>query len=70
MLSLAPGFIATDMAGYAMDDERAAATRAQSPFDRVAQPEEVAAAIVALADPWSAWASGAVLDFNGASHLR
>lgn len=68
--SIAPGFIDTDMAGYALDGERAAATAAQSPFDRVARPEEVADAIVALADPRAEWASGAVLDFNGASHLR
>ena len=68
--TIAPGFIATDLAGYALAGERAGATRAQSPFDRVARPEEVADAIVALADPWSEWASGAVLDFNGASHLR
>ena len=68
--TIAPGFIETDMAGYALAGERAAATRAQSPFDRVARPEEVADAIVALADPRAEWASGAVLDFNGASHLR
>ncbi|KAB7743573.1 SDR family oxidoreductase [Nostocoides sp. F2B08] len=68
--TIAPGFIETDMAGYALAGDRAAATRAQSPFDRVARPEEVADAIVALADPRAEWASGAVLDFNGASHLR
>ncbi|WP_404348285.1 SDR family oxidoreductase [Phycicoccus jejuensis] len=69
--SIAPGFIATEMAGYAMADPAAAeATRAQSPFHRVAQPEEVAAAVVALAEPAAEWASGAVLDFNGASYLR
>ena len=44
--------------------------RAQSPFGRVATPEEVAAAVVCLAEPGAEWASGAVLDFNGASHLR
>lgn len=68
--TIAPGFIETEMAGYALAGERGAATRAQSPFDRVARPEEVADAIVALADPRAEWASGAVLDFNGASHLR
>ena len=46
------------------------ATRAQSPFHRVATPQEVAAAVVTLASPGAEWASGAVLDFNGASHLR
>ena len=44
--------------------------RAQSPFGRVAEPDEVAAAVVFLADPLSQWASGAVLDLNGASYLR
>lgn len=69
--SVAPGFIATEMAGYALaDPEAAAATRAQSPFGRVAEPEEVAAAVLALASPEAEWASGAVLDLNGASHLR
>jgi hypothetical protein len=30
----------------------------------------VAQAIVTLADPQAEWASGAVVDFNGASYLR
>jgi 3-oxoacyl-[acyl-carrier protein] reductase len=68
--SLAPGFIATDMAGYALEGEAGEATRAQSPFHRVARPEEVAAAVVTLASAGAEWASGAVVDFNGASHLR
>ena len=33
-------------------------------------PEEVAEAVVYLASPEAAWASGAVLDLNGASYLR
>jgi 3-oxoacyl-[acyl-carrier protein] reductase len=44
--------------------------RGQSPFNRVATPEEIAAAVVYLASPEAGWASGAVLDLNGASHLR
>ena len=68
--SIAPGFIATEMAGYALDGPGGDAVRAQSPFGRVATPEEVAAAVCALAAPGAEWASGAVLDFNGASHLR
>lgn len=69
--SVAPGFVATEMAGYAMADPDAAErTRSQSPFHRVAEPEEVAAAVLALASPDLEWASGAVLDLNGASHLR
>lgn len=68
--SVAPGFIETEMAGYALSGDRGAATRAQSPFGRVARPHEVADAVLALADPRAEWASGAVLDLNGASHLR
>ncbi len=70
VVSLAPGFIATDMAASMLDGPRGDAIRAQSPFGRVATPEEVAAAVVALADPAAEWVSGAVVDFNGASHLR
>jgi NAD(P)-dependent dehydrogenase (short-subunit alcohol dehydrogenase family) len=44
--------------------------RAQSPFNRVARPEEVAAAIVYLASPEAEWASGTIVDLNGASYLR
>jgi NAD(P)-dependent dehydrogenase (short-subunit alcohol dehydrogenase family) len=44
--------------------------RAQSPFNRVAAPEEIAAAVVYLASPEATWSSGAVLDLNGASYLR
>ena len=67
--TIAPGFVATDRAA-ALNGPEGKAVRAQSPFDRVATPQEVAGAIVALADPLAEWASGAVLDFNGASHLR
>jgi 3-oxoacyl-[acyl-carrier protein] reductase len=68
--SIAPGFIATDMAAQHLDGPRGAAILAQSPFNRVATADEVAAAILWLASAPAGWASGAVLDFNGASHLR
>jgi NAD(P)-dependent dehydrogenase (short-subunit alcohol dehydrogenase family) len=68
--SLAPGFIATDMAAQSLDGADGDAIRRQSPFGRVATPEEVAHAVVALAAPEAEWASGAVVDFNGASYLR
>jgi len=68
--SLAPGFIATDMAAPLLDEPAGDAIRAQSPFNRVATPEEVARAVVTLADPAAEWVSGAVVDFNGASYLR
>jgi hypothetical protein len=36
----------------------------------VATADEVAAAVIYLASPQAELASGAVLDLNGASHLR
>lgn len=70
VVSLAPGFIATDMASGLLDGPEGDGIRGQSPFGRVATPEEVAAAIVVLAGRGAEWASGSVVDFNGASHLR
>jgi NAD(P)-dependent dehydrogenase (short-subunit alcohol dehydrogenase family) len=46
------------------------AIRAQSPFNRVATTDEIAAAVAYLAAPEAEWASGTVLDLNGASYLR
>lgn len=70
VVSIAPGFIATDMAATLLDGPTGDAIRGQSPYGRVATPEEVAAALVTLAEPGAEWASGAVVDFNGASYLR
>jgi NAD(P)-dependent dehydrogenase (short-subunit alcohol dehydrogenase family) len=36
----------------------------------VAEPEEIAGAVLYLASPQAEWASGSVLDLNGASYLR
>ncbi|MQA04269.1 MAG: SDR family oxidoreductase [Streptosporangiales bacterium] len=68
--TVAPGFVETEMARPVLMGERGEQTRAQSPFNRIARPEEIAAAVVWLASPEAEWASGAVLDMNGASYLR
>jgi 3-oxoacyl-[acyl-carrier protein] reductase len=68
--AVAPGFVETDMAATHLAGESGAAIRAQSPFGRVARPEEIAAAVIYLASPEAAWATGAILDLNGASYLR
>ena len=68
--TLAPGFVETEMAARLLDGPEGNGIRAQSPFNRVAKPEELAKAVYFLASPHSEWASGAVLDFNGASYLR
>ena len=46
------------------------ALRAASPFGKVSQPEDVAAAVRYLASPEAEMASGSVIDVNGASFLR
>jgi 3-oxoacyl-[acyl-carrier protein] reductase len=68
--SVAPGFVDTDMAASHLAGPGGDAIRAQSPFGRVARPEEIAAAVVYLASPEAEWASGTILDLSGASYLR
>ncbi len=68
--TVAPGFVDTEMAADRASGPGGDQVRAQSPFNRIARPEEVAAAIVYLASPEAEWASGAIVDLNGASYLR
>jgi 3-oxoacyl-[acyl-carrier protein] reductase len=68
--SVAPGFVETAMARPDLDSARGEEIKAQSPFNRVATTAEIAAAVVYLASEQAEWASGAVLDLNGASYLR
>ena len=70
VVTLAPGFIASEMAAPVLEGPGGDAVRGQSPFGRVATPQEVAQALCALAEPSAEWASGAVIDFNGASYLH
>ena len=67
--AVAPGFVDTGMARW---ESSPAAVRdaitAQSPLGRVARAEEVAEAVLYLAG--APWASGSVLDLNGASWFR
>ena len=68
--TVAPGYVETEMARPVLDGPLCDAARAQSPFGRVALPEEVAAAVVWLASPAARFASGTIIDVNGASYLR
>jgi NAD(P)-dependent dehydrogenase (short-subunit alcohol dehydrogenase family) len=68
--TVAPGFVQTEMARAVLDGPGGDAVRAQSPFGRVARPAEVAAAVLWLASPEARFASGAIIDVNGASYLR
>lgn len=68
--TVAPGFVETDMASAALEGSAGEEVRAQSPFGRVARPEEVASAVVWLASEGARFASGTIIDVNGASYLR
>lgn len=68
--SVAPGFVATERQAAKLSGVEGDGLREQSPFGRVGTPEEIAAAVRFLASPEAAWASGTVVDLNGASYLR
>ena len=68
--TVAPGFVQTEMVRDTLAGPGGDAVRAQSPFGRVATPEEVAAAVVWLASPGARFSSGTIIDVNGASYLR
>ncbi|MFD7557000.1 SDR family NAD(P)-dependent oxidoreductase [Streptomyces sp. NPDC059835] len=68
--SVAPGFVATERVSGRLGGPEGEGIRAQSPFGRVATPEEIASAVLYLASPEAVWSSGTVLDVNGASYLR
>ncbi|MBT1189770.1 SDR family oxidoreductase [Streptomyces sp. CJ_13] len=68
--SVAPGFFETERVAHRLSGAQGEAIRAQSPFGRVASADEIAAAVLWLASPAAEWASGTVLDLNGASYLR
>jgi NAD(P)-dependent dehydrogenase (short-subunit alcohol dehydrogenase family) len=68
--TVAPGFVQTEMAREVLDGPGGDAVRAQSPLGRVARPEEVADAVLWLASPGARFATGTIIDVNGASYLR
>ena len=67
---VAPGFVETEMAREALTGQSGIDIRAQSPFNRVARPEEVAYAVLFLASEGAEFMTGAIIDVNGASYLR
>ena len=68
--SVAPGLVDTEMATESLAGELGDARRAESPLGRLTTPDEVAAAVIFLASDTASMTSGAILDINGASHLR
>lgn len=68
--SVAPGMVSTDRQAAKLDGAQGDSIRGQSPFGRVGTPDEVADAVAYLTSPGAVWASGTVLDLNGASYFR
>ena len=67
---VAPGFVETEMASEVLNGPIGGEIRAQSPFGRVARPEEVAQLIAVYASEGLGFTSGGIADINGASYLR
>jgi len=67
---VAPGFVETDMSASILASPRGEAIRQQSPLNRVGRPEEVASLVTFLASGEADFATGTIVDVNGASYLR
>jgi NAD(P)-dependent dehydrogenase (short-subunit alcohol dehydrogenase family) len=67
---VAPGFVATEMTEAHLDGREGGAIRAQSPLNKLAGADEIAKAVLFLADPELPSVTGAIIDVNGASYLR
>jgi NAD(P)-dependent dehydrogenase (short-subunit alcohol dehydrogenase family) len=70
VFTVAPGFVQTDLAAVRLAGPDGDAIRAQSPLNRVAQPEEVARTVLFLATEAPEFLTGCIIDVNGASYLR
>ncbi|MDT0605993.1 SDR family NAD(P)-dependent oxidoreductase [Croceitalea rosinachiae] len=67
---VAPGFTETEMAAVTLTSAERENLLRESPFQRMAQPKEVAHAVLFLASEGAEYASGTIIDVNGASYLR
>ncbi len=67
---VAPGFTETAMAAVTLTPAERENLLRESPFQRMAQPKEVAHAILFLASEGAEYSSGTIIDVNGASYLR
>lgn len=68
--AVAPGFVETAMARPYLTPETIDGIRNQSPLRRVAKVQDVAYWVLAMADDEAEFATGAIVDVNGASYLR
>lgn len=67
--AVAPGFVETEMSRPRLQGKVGEHIKAQSPMNRVAHPDEVAQAVILMAQA-NQWMTGSVFDVNGASYFR
>lgn len=67
--ALAPGAVATEMAGFLASEEGRAMTMASQAFKRIAQPDDIADAAAWLAGPDARWVTGQVISVNGGARI-
>lgn len=67
--AIAPGVTDTDMSNFARSDAGRAQTLGMQALKRIGQPDDIAAALVFLVSPASAWMTGATLRVDGGSRL-
>jgi NAD(P)-dependent dehydrogenase (short-subunit alcohol dehydrogenase family) len=70
VFTLAPGWVKTGMTEDILNSDRGEAVRNQSPMKRVAEPSEMANAILMMAADGMEYMTGCIVDMNGASYLR
>ncbi len=70
VFAVAPGFVETAMVREYLTGEMAESIRQQSPLGRVATPDDIAYWVACLAEEDASFATGAIIDVNGASYLR
>ncbi|RMH23446.1 MAG: SDR family oxidoreductase [Acidobacteria bacterium] len=70
VFAVAPGFVETAMARPYLDGEAAQAIARQSPLGRVATADDVAYWVSCLAADGGEYATGTIINVNGASYLR
>ena len=68
--TLAPGYVETERVAHILEGPEGENIKNQSPFGRVAKPEEVSRAAVLLASEGTDFMTGCIVDINGASYLR
>ena len=68
--NVAPSFVQVDPSAPYLSGMSDDQMRSQSPTGRAATPDDVANAVLFLASEDGAFATGAILDVNGASYLR